>query len=204
MYNDLHSAIKIYAMKFFFILMLTLKAAFSFGQNPKNTDSIQSPIYDTTSIEIKSTNSFYFCSKLYAIPRNCDTQDQSNCCSFSANISKSQKGLSNEQISCYDGTSFHWDIFDTYELAKQNFESLPTQWKKQMKKFNQEEIKFFVCGKEVPAYRLTCTTLQGHDFTKIIFCATINGENILGELSLHNKAKSSKELSQLFQQLVRF
>jgi hypothetical protein len=192
-------------MKYLFILILAFKASFSFGQNSsQGKDSIQPPIYDTTNIDIQSTNSFYFCSKLYAIPRICDDKDQSKCCSFSAHITNWNKGRLDGQISCYNGTSLSWQSFDTEEIARQNFEGYPSQMKKQMKKFKQEEVKFFVCDNEVKAYRQSFTTLQGYDFTEIIFYGAINGQNILGHLSLHNKEKSSSELTQLFQQILRF
>ena len=73
-----------------------------------------------------------------------------------------------------------------------------------MKEFKQEEIKFFVCDKEVKAYRQSYTTLQGYDFSEVIFYGTINGQSILGHLLLPKKEKTSSMLSQLFQQVVRF
>ena len=191
-------------MKHFIILILAFKTTFSFGQNSKGKDSIQPPIYDTTNIDIQSTNSFYFCSKLYAIPRICDNKDQSKCCSFSAHISKWNKGQLDGQISCYDGTTLSWLNFDTEEIAKQNFEGFPSQMKKQMAKFKKEEIKFFLCDKKIPAYRLSYITLQGYAFTELIFYGTINGQSILGHLSLHKNEKTSNDLTKLFQQLVRF
>ena len=191
-------------MKYLFILILAFKASFSFGQNSQGKDSIQPPIYDTTNIDIQSTNSFYFCSKLYEIPRICDDKDQSKCCSFSAHITKWNKGRLDGQISCYNGTSLSWSSFDTEEIARQNFESYPGQMKKQMKKFKQEEVKFFVCDKEVKAYRQTCTTQQDYNFVQYIFYGIINGESIIGHLSVNNKVNSSKDLSPLFQQLIKF
>jgi hypothetical protein len=191
-------------MKHLFILLLTFNATLLLGQTSQKKDFIPPPNYDTTNIDIKSINSFYFCKKLFAIPRNCDNKDQSSCSSFSAQIKKLDKDINNGQISCYDGTSLSWMSFDTEEIARQNFESYPGQIKKQMKKFKQEKINLFVCDKEVSTYRLTYTTLQGYDFTQLVFYGTINGEIIFGQLNLRNKVKSSLELSELFQQLIRF
>lgn len=191
-------------MKHLLMLLLTFKTCILVGQNTIGKDSAGIPVYDTTSIDIKSTNSFYFCSKLYTIPRNCDGKNQSNCCSFTAQITKWNKGPLDGQISCYNGTTLHWSTFDTEEMAKKNFESLPDQMKKQMKKYNKEEVVFFVCDQEVKAYRQSYTTLQGYDFVEYIFYGTINGHSILGHLSLNNKEKTSTELTPFFQQLVRF
>lgn len=191
-------------MKQLFFFLFSISVTTSFGQNSQTSDSIQPPIYDTTNIDIQSTNSFYFGSKLYAIPRICDNKDQSKCCSFTAHITKWNKGRLDGQISCYNGTSLSWSSFDTQEIARQNFEGYPKQMKKQMKKYKQEEVKFFVCDKEVKAYKQSYTTLQGNDFTDIVFYGTINGQSIIGHLSLNNKEKSSSELTPLFQQLVKF
>ena len=191
-------------MKQLFFFFFSISVTTSFGQNSQTSDSIQPPIYDTTNIDIQSTNSFYFCSKLYAIPRICDKKDQSNCCSFSAHITKWNKGRLDGQISCYNGTSLSWSSFDTEEIARQNFEGYPKQMKKQMKKYKQEEVQFFVCDKEVKAYRQSYTTLQGYDFTDIVFYGTLNGQSIIGHLTLNHKEKSSSELTPLFQQLVKF
>lgn len=191
-------------MKYLFICFLIFKATFSVGQVSQEKDSIEQPVYDTINIEIKSINSFYFCSKLYAIPRNCENKDQSKCCSYTTNISKLDKVHSNGQISCYDGTHLSWSRFVNEETAKVNFEGLPAQMKQQMKYYKQDFIKFFVCDKEVRAYRQTCTTQQDYHFVEYIFYGTINGESILGRLSVKDKVNSSKELSPLFQQLVNF
>jgi hypothetical protein len=187
-----------------FILSFILKSTFLFAQDSQPTNSIKPPVYDTINIDIKSTNSFYFCSILYPIPRICDIKDQSNCCSYSAQIKKAEKGLYNGQISCYDGTSLYWLYFDTEETAKKYFENIPNQMKTQMKKLTQEEVKFFLCDKEIPAYRLTSKTLQGYIFTQIIFYGTLNGQSVFGHLSLKKNEKSSTDLTPLFRQLVRF
>ncbi len=178
--------------------------ALTFGQKPNSKDFIEKPIYDTINIEIESTNSFYFCSKLYAIPRNCNIVDQSNCCSYNSHISKWQKGEPNGQLSCDDGTSLFWINFDNLELAKRNFENTLIQQKGQMKEFKQDKVKFFVCDKEVPAYKLSLTTLEGYKFCKFTFYGTINGHSILGELFSDCKVGSSNDLSDVFQQIVRF
>jgi hypothetical protein len=191
-------------MKHLFICLLIFKSTFSFGQVSQEKDSIEQPVYDTMNVEIKSINSFYFCSKLYKIPRNCNNNDQSKCCSYTTRISKFEKVHSNGQISCYDGTSLSWSKFDDEETAKENFEGLPTQMKQQMKYYKQDFIQFFVFDKEVKAYRQTCTTQQDYNFVVYIFYGTINGESILGRLSVKDNVTSSKELSPLFQQLVKF
>jgi len=190
-------------MKSLLGLILLLQTAILFGQNPTGSDTIELPVYDTTSIEIRSTNSFYFCSKLYKIPRDCDSNDQSNCCSFNAQIHKALPGLMSGQISCYDGTSLFWTYFDNVSDAKQSFEGYPGQIKKQMKTFKQEDIKLFVCNTEVVATKLSYTTLQGYKLSEIRFYGTINGQTIHGHLSLQQK-KSSEELTPFFRQLVRF
>lgn len=190
-------------MKPIVILIFIFQSSFSFGQNLQNKDTIQPPIYDTTGIDIRSTNSFYFCSKLYAIPRICKDQNQYNCCSFRGHISKWFNKQIDGEISCYNGTTFSWMIYETEEMAKEIIENNQSQFKRQMKKYSKEEIKLFICDKEVKAYKINCTTNEDHSFSEIVFFGAINSYFINGSLTLHNE-KTSKELPQLFQQLVRF
>lgn len=199
--------IKTSILKYLFILILAFNWSLSLGQMSQSKDSILPPIYDTTSLEIKSTNSFYFLSKLYAIPRNCDNKYELDCCTFSAYISKLDNGSFESQLSCSNGTTLIWSIFDTEEIAKQNLETSlnsRSQIKKQFKKFKQEEVDFFVFDNKVKAYRQSYTTQGGYYYIEYKFYGTVNRQNIFGRLVSLNKAKSSKELSQLFQQLVRF
>jgi hypothetical protein len=194
-------------LKYLFILILAFNWTFSLGQKSQSTDSIRPPIYDTTSLEIKSTNSFYFLSKLFAIPRNCDNKTELDCCIFSAYISKLDNGRFQSQLSCSNGTTLIWTIYDTEEMAKQNLENSlnsRSQIKKEFKKFKQEEVDFFVFDNKVKAYRQSFTTQNGYQYFEYKFYGTINGQSIFGSLMLLNQNKSSKELSQLFQQLVRF
>ena len=191
-------------MKYLLIIILLLQTSFSFAQNTIAPNAVDKPVYDTTSLDIKSTNSFYFCSTLYKIPRDCENNDQSSCCSFSAQVHKGEKVLSNGQLGCYNGTSLFWTYFETEEAAKQNFESMPGQLKKQMKTFSEQKIKLLLCNKEVEANKLNYTTLQGYQFSQIIFYGTINNQSVYGQLHIQKELKSSNELNSLFQQIVKF
>ena len=191
-------------MKHLFYCLVALIPAFSFAQHKIDTNIIEQPKYDTTSIEIKSTNSFYFCSKLYKIPRDCDKEDQSNCCSFSSQVLLGYKSFSTGQFSCYNGTSLSWNYFETEAQAKNSFDGYPPQIKKQMKEFKQEKIKLFICGQETIACKLNSTTHQGHKFTEIVAYVTINGQHASVHLHSQKDLKSSKEMQPVFQQIIQF
>lgn len=191
-------------MRFFITVSLILNVFALYGQSTNDVDSLQPPTYDTTNIDIVSKNSFYFCKKLYTIPRICDNKDQSNCCSFNAQINKREGKFFGAQIGCNDGTTLHWTQFEKVELAKQYFESLPGQIKTQMKRFKQERVKFYVLNTELPAYKLTCTTDRGYSFVDFIFYGELNGEIIFGRFTPGKGIKSSNALSQFYQQFVRF
>ena len=191
-------------MKHLFYCFVALIPTFSFAQQKIDTNIIEEPRYDTTSIDIKSTNSFYFCSKLYKIPRDCDREDQSNCCSFSSQVFLSYKPLSSGQLGCYNGTSLDWNYFESEDQARSSFNGYPPQIKKQMKEFKQEKIKLFICGQEAIAYKLNSTTHQGHKFTEIITYGTINGQHVFVHLHSQNDLKSSKEMQPVFQQILKF
>ena len=194
---------KTITMKQCLLLIMVLKTTFSMGQSVLATDSIPQPIYDTT-FNIRSTNSFYFCSKLFNIPRNCEDKSHLNCCSFSASIDKGSIIPYSGEISCSNGPALFWNVFENEDYAKEHFESNPSTMKKQMKKFKQEKIKLFVCDKEVSALRFDCTTREDYQFSEIVFYATINGNSIYGQLHLPTNTHSSKELTPLFQQIFRF
>jgi len=191
-------------MKHLFSCLVALIPAFSFAQQKTDTNLIEEPKYDTTSIEIQSTNSFYFCSKLYKIPRDCDKEDQSNCCSFSSQVLLSYKSFSTGQFSCSNGTSLSWNYFETEDQAKNSFDGYTPQIKKQMKEFKQEKIKLFICGQEAIAYKLNSTTQQGYKFTEIVAYVTINGQHVFVHIHTQKDFKSSKEMQPIFQQILRF
>ena len=191
-------------MKHLFYCLVALIPAFSFAQHKIDTNIIEEPRYDTTSIDIKSTNSFYFCSKLYKIPRDCDKEDQSNCCSFSSQVLLGYKSFSTGLFSCYNGTSLSWNYFETEAQAKNSFNGYTPQIKKQMKEFKQEKIKLFICGQEAIAYKLNSTTHQGHKFTEIVTYGTINGQHVFVHIHTQKDFKSSTEMQPVFQQILKF
>ena len=191
-------------MKHLFYVLAALAPVFSFAQQKADTSRVEEPRYDTTSIEIQSTNSFYFCSKLYRIPRDCDKEDQSNCCSFSSQVLLNYKSFSTGQFSCSNGTSLSWNYFETEDQAKNSFDGYTPQIKKQMKEFKQEKIKLFLCGQEAIAYKLNSTTHQGYKFTEIVTYGTINGQHVFVHIHSQKDLKSSKEMQPVFQQIVQF
>lgn len=191
-------------MKYLFYCLVMLIPTLSFAQQKVDTNIIEEPKYDTTSIEIESTNSFYFCSKLYKIPRDCDKEDQTNCCSFSSQVFLGYKSPSTGQLGCYNGTSLSWTYFETEDQVKNSFTGYTPQIKKQMKEFKQEKIKLFICDQESIAYKLNCTTHDGHKLNEIIAYATINGQHVFVHLHSQKDLKSSKEMQPVFQQIIRF
>lgn len=191
-------------MRLLFCLALAFIPAFLLSQQTKDKDLIEEPKYDTTSIDIQSTNSFYFCSKLYKIPRDCDKEDQSNCCSYSGQIFSNQKVPVTGQLGCYNGTSLSWTQFETMDLAKSSCEGYPPQIKEQMKNFTSATIKLFICQQEAKAYKINYTTQQGYKGYEIISYATINGQHIMLHLRSMKELNSSKDLQPIFQQIVQF
>jgi len=191
-------------MKHLFYCLVMLIPALSFAQQKNDTNLIEEPRYDTTSIEIQSTNSFYFCSNLYKIPRDCDNEDQSNCCSFSSQIFLGYKSLSTGQLGCYNGTSLSWTYFETEDQAKTGFDGYPPQIKKQMKEFKQEKIKLFICDQQAIAYKLNYTTIQGYKTHEIIAYINMNGQYVFVHLHSQKDLKSSSEMQPVFQQILKF
>ena len=189
-------------MKYLFYCLITLIPASLFSQ--QTIDTIEEPKYDATSMDIKSTNSFSFCSRLYKIPRDCDRKDQSNCCSFSSQVHLGQKLPITGQLGCYDGTSLFWTYFESEDQAKSGFEGYSPQIKKQANKFKQTKIKLFICNQEASAYKLNFTTYQGYKGNEIIAYVNMNGQYVFVQLHSQKELKSSIEMQPIFQQILKF
>lgn len=193
-------------MKYSLLILLFVISMAAKSQSNSGSSSIPLPQYDTLSIDIKSTNSFYFAKKLYSIPRQCEDtiQVQSNCCSYDAQITKWSAHPQSAQISCYDGSSLRWTLFDTEQKARDFYESYPDQIRKQMKSFTQADIRLQVCNNAVTAKRMSYTTHDGYSVHELIFHGTINGEVMVGHVCFLNNVRSSKELTPFFQQFIQF
>lgn len=191
-------------MKSLLIILLFVISVNAKSQSSSGSASIPLPVYDTLSIEIESTNSFYFGKKLYSIPRQCEDTIQTNCCSYNAQITKWSAHHVSAQISCYDGTSLRWTVFDTEQKGKDYYESYQNQIRKQMKSFNHSDVRLQVHNKDVTAKRLNYTTYDGHPVYDLIFYGTINGDVLVGHVIFLNNVMSSKELTAFFQQLIQF
>mgnify|MGYP001553283176 CR=1 FL=1 len=191
-------------MKHLFFAPLAFISLLSFSQQTNEKDSIEEPKYDTTSIDIRSTNSFYFCSKLYKIPRDCDKDDQSNCCSFSAQMHSGEKTPISCQLGCYNGATLVWTYFATEDQARSDFEGYGPQIKKQMKSFKQTKISVFIDNQQATAYKLSYTSIQDLTGYEILSYAVINGQNVVVRLFSLKELKSSKDLQPIFQQIVKF
>lgn len=174
------------------------------SQTSSGSASIPLPVYDTLSIDIKSTNSFYFGKKLYAIPRECEDSLQSNCCSYDAQISARSAYPESAQIGCYDGTTLSWTVFDDEQKAKDAYESYPDQIRKKMKDFSQADVRLLIANKTVTAKRQRYTTHDGYPVYELIFYGTVNGEHLFGHVYFMKNVSSSKELTSFFQQLIQF
>ena len=89
-------------MKQFLICTFLLNSLFLFAQNSQLRDSIEQPKYDTTSIEIqlRSTNSFYFCNKLYKIPDDCPFGKATNCCTYDTRVTNDKRQSQFGTLNC--------------------------------------------------------------------------------------------------------
>ena len=185
------------------MIVFIMNISFLIAQSNPISDSIAKPIYDTTiTYHLKSKNSFYFCSKLYKIPRDCNNKDQSNCCVFEKDIYSSFTTFESGSLNCYNGTSLNWTYANNDTSAKQNTESYILQIEKQMKKTIKSTIKVSICGKEVDAYKGSFTNNQDNTFYEILFYATINEQSVYLQLSSMNEIKSNDDLSQALRQLI--
>ena len=189
----------------FSILTLTL-TKISFGQNAKSIDTIPRPIYDTISYQLRSTNSFYFCSNLYKIQNDCNSSIGEMCCYYQKDVySKSDlyKFWGMEQINCNRGNYFYWNRINDEALAKLNFENSFPKEDKQFKSVDTSEIKLLVCGKETKAFKVTKTTNNNSTLHEILFYVTINNQSVIGHLSTENDVKTNNDIHPVIRQIIQ-
>ena len=191
-------------MREIFCLVSILIPTFLFAQQAIDTSSIEEPKYDTTSIEIRSKNSFYFCSKLYKIVRDCDKKSPSNCCNFYAQIHLREESPRSGELACDEGTSLYWTYHKTEGEAKSTFNNYPTQIKRQMKKFEQDRIKLSISNQEAIAYKISFTSPQGFKGYEIIGYTTVNGQPVLVRFMSDKEPTSSTKIPPVFQQILQF
>ena len=191
-------------MRYFLFLILILMTVEIYGQHTSGSDSIHTPTYDTTSIDIKSIDYFVFCKKTYKIPRDCEGQDQSNCCSFSSQIMKGEKNITRGQLGCNNGTSLFWTYYESENESDIQFESSLDQLEKQMKVFTKYKVSLILCGKKIKGYKIICKNSNGYVINQIVAHGKINGRNVSIELSSQKELKSNEDIQPLIQEIVRF
>ena len=181
-------------MRQFLIIIFFFFSIISLAQNPYIADSLK--FYGISNKSITSIDSFTFCFIKYKVPRDCDSKNQSNCCSANLNPHLLQLG-------CYDGTALFWDYFVSEQIARDNFESLPVQWEKQMKKLDKIPITCYLINKEVKGYKVSYETHQGHKGHYILTYGVVNGQAVLLQLSSSKELKSNKNIQPVIRQIVR-
>lgn len=164
---------------------------------------IENPKYDTVSIDIRSYNSFTFCSKNYKIPRDCDGNDQSNCCAFSAQVSQVSQSPVIGMVSCGNGTSLSWTYFDSEEIARDNWVSFPIQQEKQNKSYLKKKFKCYLANLEVNAYRISAESFTGYKRYEIIMYGTVNGQSVVVTLSSQKELNTNDDIPVEFRDIVR-
>ena len=181
-------------MRCLILISLSLMSFISFAQ--QRTDTVGIHTNDTTDIttEIRSSNYFYFCSKVYKILRDCDGQDQSNCCYYTAHIFKGELTPRSGQFGCYNGTSLFWNYFDSEEIAKFNLDNTASQRERQMKKFNKTEVTCFLGNQKVNGYRMNFETMEGIKGYSINAYGIINGQSVLVELRSQKEINSDDDI----------
>lgn len=182
-------------MKYSIAISFLLVSILSFGQNTPIATSNQS-----TTEKVKRTDSVTFCSRTFAIPRECTDYERSdeleaNCCS--ANI-----GSNSGDFACYNGTTLFWDYTLTEERARDIFESIPPQTKRQMKSFKSKRITCYLLGKKVKGLKATYTMISGEEGSSIFAYGTINSQPIYIELVSFTEFKSNEDIPKGIRQIV--
>ncbi|HBI00049.1 MAG TPA: hypothetical protein DDY18_00320 [Flavobacterium sp.] len=195
--------IKIKIMRLIFIFVSVLIYKLSFGQISIVGDTLKPGVYDTIQIEIKSVISFPFCSNNYKLPRECEGDFPTKCCSYSTYLQKDEKTSTSGFVSCENGSSLSWFYNASLEDAKLNFESIPTQWEKQQKTFLKRPIKCFVFDKQVDGYIIEQETYQGNKYYTLITYGSKNGFYFLLKYHSQYKITCNEDIQPVFRQFLR-
>lgn len=169
-------------------LCLTFTAAFS---QEANSNALLPD--STISKQITRKDSFVFAGKTYAIPRDCEGKDQSNCCSY---VSKP------DQLGCDNGTGLSWDYMQNLKVAAWNVESFASQMQQQQKTFKKEPITCYLLGKKVSGYAISCETKENHKWYAIVVSGEVDGRAMMVELRSTKKIKHNGQIQPVFRQIL--
>jgi hypothetical protein len=178
-------------MRHFFTAIFILFFSTAFGQVAKIDSSFA---FTTNSMQVSRIDSFVFASRTYAIPRDCDKKDQSNCCSYLSNPG---------QVGCNNGTSLGWYFMPTLNIAKENVESIASQWEKQMKTFSKKKIICYLLDKEVEGFNISYSTKDGNKGSLIITSGVVDGKAVVLELGSQKELKKNNDIQPVFRQILK-
>ena len=188
----------------YFILILICINNYLYGQWNQISDTLHKPTYDTTSVRVQSLDYFIFCSNIYMIPRQCQGDDQSNCCVFSSEISKEENIITRGQFGCNDGTTLSWTYFSSNDATKSYVDNLLKHQVKPVNNYTIEKVNMIFCGKNVTADKVSYKTESGYYISRIITFGTINKQNVCLELSAVRELRTNLDIQQTIQEIIRF
>ncbi len=175
------------------------------AQPAKTQQALPAPRYDTSQIEVRSYNSFWFCSRLFPITDVCDSSNSFRNCSYYTNRLSPYHNIKNSgQLVCSGNISFAWFEAESEEKAKQDFEWRSEAQNQKQKSYREENIDFYILDKKAPAYKQHTTSQSNLSSVTIHFYATINGHHIYGMINMLKDIKTSRDLPADLQQLIRF
>ena len=190
------------------IVILLLCSNILFAQNSMKNENIDKPVYDTSYVdyELVSRNSFYFCNKLYKIPRGCMDSITYPCCDFRCHTNNRDRAINFGVLNCYGNSAISWYYFDSFQNAIGNFGSSFTQREKQVKKLLKTPLNLLIDGQKVQAFKLEITDYQNATLQEIQFCGVVNGQALTGSINgfQNIKLNSSKNFSPFFQTIFQF
>lgn len=189
----------------YFMLIAFLIAIISCKQKKDNFESGDEFRYDTIStIKVTSKKAFYFCSKKYELPKDCDNGDNPGCCTFSGQKNMGEENLDNLQVSCINGPNLHWRYDTNEKNSEKEFNLFVTQMRANSKSLVVEPVDLFLDGTKVVAYKTILTGYNNHSFYEIKFYGTVNKTFVQGGILLLDSIGSSKNLPKALQQLIKF
>lgn len=145
---------------------------------------------------MKLKDSFTFCSMKFSIPRECDEEQETNCCDVDID------GYMHN-FSCYNGTSLFWEYVNI-EWAEDIFISLPPQIKKHAKSYKKEPITCYILGKKLPGLKETFEPRSGGELVySILTYGTVNDQSFYCRLISQTDIKNNEDIPPGIRQVFR-
>ncbi len=180
-------------------------------------DSLTISTYDTSRIYLENTtrrfvlessNQFPFCSKVYKVPKECNSANKDYCCKFSTDVYEVQKTISLGSLDCFNaiknGYNLTWFYSNNIADAKSFTESECRHIEQDSLSYKKRVIKCYIMGKEAIGYLYERTLKENLILNSFYVYASYNQYNFSLTYSTIGKWDDSIDTPIAIREILRF